>query len=76
MVYVEERIPIDSLPIDPIHLSTIFDSSGESKPPCGEPFVGIPSPSISAFSILDIQARTCLSLNAQIPKLFNQVMYD
>ena len=39
----------------------MFDKSGERKPPCGVPFVGSPSPSISAFNSLDMIVINALS---------------
>ena len=49
-----------------MRFNTIFDNSVETMPPCGTPLSGIPIPSISAFSILDIISINFLSL---IPKV-------
>ena len=42
----------------------MFDNKGERIPPCGVPFVGIPSPSISAFNSLEIIERSDFIPNA------------
>ena len=57
-----QTFPIGYLPTNLVHLGQYLIISGDKIPPCGVPFVGIPSPSISAFNSFDMMESNDLSL--------------